>query len=421
MLCGIGKILLIVQIIFWSIQSIGAPNLFLKNLSKKIDKRPGLVVRVCNKRLTFEVSKTIGKSSSQLQLERRLNSNRALFLSQLIEFCSKKAMPKASKKDRLIYREILLNFASGIIPKNFNGYESAFSNAIESVYSERDSLIELANKKLLRSLEILPNEANLEILYFGYLANLIEKIIPYGNLNSSKNFINLIKQKKGISNLIKYELEATTARLLFLHGKFTESKSLYESVILSEKNVKGISSLIARIEYASVLRSLGRYKESEKFMLSAESELQSKGHNAFWGWFFLEKSQLDFAVNQNFKSANKLLKKSEDFYKKANRGRNFYFTHLKRAEFLRKVGKLQNSKNELKKASGFLKEYQHSPLYLFEYLYQSALTDFYLRDIDALRNIVNQIEGTMRLTNETQKYRVLLAPLLAHLKKIRNF
>ncbi len=414
------RIFLILQVCLFSLEAFSESALFFQNLSKKINKNPSMAAKICNKRLAFEISDKRFKYLNKTYQKKKLDPKRTLFFEKLISFCVNEVMPKSYKKDRITFRENLVKFVGGIISRRLLNYDKAFLVAINYIYSKNDNFVKQANNNILKSLTKLTNLNDFTKVYKVYLTSILEKIILQGNLNISNKFIDLIKFKNRESKEIKLDLEMTTARLLTLHGKFLESKSLYEKILKDNEKTNNRSVLIAKIEYASTLRSLEKNKESMKVMLSIESGLESNASDALKAWFFLEKSQLDFEVNKNFKSANKLLKKSENFYLKSKRTKNLYFVHLKRAEFFRRLGSYRESKSELKNAASYLKNYQNSPMYLFEYYYQLAITDFYLKKLNALSKTINKINGIMFLTAEASKYSALLAPLKAFLKNDKS-
>lgn len=394
-------------------------NLFLKNLTDKLTTQPELVIEICNKRLEIEASNSQTKETTQGKNVENLHGKRAEFLEKFINFCAEKVFPIAKNSEKVQFKNSLMEFCSGLIGKGLLGYEPVFSEALFFIFSEPNKdFIVTASKKISDGLSLLPkNFTNMGSLYASYLSPLIEKIIPYGNFKLSSNLIEKIKSKMYLPSKDILDLNIKMARVLFFHGYYTESSKLYETHILNQINLVGLKKLIARIEYATALRNMGLLEESKKNMEIAEVDLQSTDSSAHKGWFYVEKAQLNFILNKDFKSANLLLSKAESFYKIANREKSFFFTQIARAMFQRKLKKFNESKANLTKANTHISHYQNNPIYSFEYYYQLSLLAFQTKDIPTLKKVNDQIADVMALTGKAAKYKALLAPLLISLTK----
>jgi len=384
-------------------ESHGSLN-FFKNLEKNFNKNPKMIIKICNKRLDHEIKRIITVSDTSIIYQKQK------FLLKFITFCSGKAI--INTKDSFNYKKTLIKFASEVLKNGLLGYQKPFQQAINDIYSSNTNTLSIANRKFLASIdEVNIGPKNFKLVFSGYLKKLIETTIPIGNFNFSKKLISTLIQKEKTPEEIRLKLKLLLARVFSLQGQLKKSKHIYESIPYNNR------SLIVKIEYASILSRLGKFKESKKHLSMTQSELPIKGKKALWGWLFFEKAQLEFSINKDFKTSNDLLTQSESNYKLGKRKKNLFFTNIKRAEFYRKIGKYALARAELSKAKFYLKNYINNPMNLYEYYYQQAFLEFKQKNSEALKQTILLVGRVMSRTGEPHKYQTLIHPLLAYLKK----
>jgi hypothetical protein len=374
---------------------------FLEKLAQQIKNNLNTAVQICSKRLNFET--------------KNMNTNNSNFLLELINTCMSnesliQSMPHEQKKDinasieKILYATLTdIKFSNTILTKT----------CLETTYKMNrksfSQIVPLATEKIS---SLIAENDDIGDLY-ETIETFASSLESYAFLDQAIKIRQLMTFYAEKTNQEKKQMtqQSSIARIYSILGKNIQSKQILLKLNKKMANNPdyGIMYFINLLDLVVVYRELNQIEHSISSIKIAEKLLKIEDYKKYFGWYYLEKSELEFRRG-NTNKAFELIRLARSQYKEFN-PRDQMFTYIKEAEFLRKLKKSNDAQQALKNAQAFTKYFHDSPFYTYYFLYESALNSFINKNISDLKKTLSKMNDLLEQSPHQEQFLSLVLPL----------